>query len=240
LLVVTIIAYATAAVSLLGATPVALVIPTNPIELFSRGLIMGVTTAANLVLVSALTGLPILSSVVLIFGLLASIPAVSASRFVFQPLLGLLSWFLPATWLIMPLGILLFVLNLPLAIAQSGIGAVRFDFLTFTFESTGGVITNFLFSLSPIPATGFNLGNFTFLTLAPGGALAAVQSPFGAAGLSAHETGHTLTVAAFGGFFGWINAVDEGILGRTTAAYGEIIPESHFSPRPPFAFLPMW
>jgi hypothetical protein len=208
--------------------------------LLNRGLIMGLTTAANMLLASVLTGMPILSSVALLFGFLATIPAVSASRFIFQPLLGLLSWFLPMTWLVMPLGILLFVLNLPLAIGQSGFGAVRFDFLTFTFETSGGALVNFLFGLSALPgATGFNLGNFTFLSLTPGAALATVQSPFGAPGLSAHETGHTLTVAVFGGFFGWINAIDESILGRATAAYGKIIPESHFAPRG-FRFLPMW
>ncbi|OAI49897.1 hypothetical protein AYO43_00550 [Nitrospira sp. SCGC AG-212-E16] len=243
LLVLTIMAYALAAVSLVGATPVAGVIPTNPIESFSRGFIIGLTTAANLLVVSVLTGMPFLTFVVLIFGFLATIPPVAANRVIYQPLLGLLSWGLPMTWLVMPLGVMLFILNLPLAFAQSGFAALRFDFFTFTFETSGGALVNFLFGLSPLPsASGFNLGNFTFLSLAPGSAPSTVQSPsFSVPGLSAHETGHTLTVAAFGGFFGWINAVDENIapLARGTSAYGEIIPESHFSPRG-FPFLPMW
>jgi hypothetical protein len=241
ILVVTILAYALAAVSLLGAVVVAGVITTNPIELVSRGVILGLTSATNAVLVSVLTGLPVLGLVILLIGFLTSIPPIAASRFIFQPLVGLLSWAMPMTWLVMPLGVLLFVLNLPFAIAQSGIGAIRFDFLTATIETSGGALLNFLFSISPAPAAGFNLGNFSFLVLPPGFALGTAQSGFAAAGLSAHETGHTLTVAAFGGFFGWINAVDENIppLARGSAAYGEIIPEGHFGAGAP-PFLTMW
>jgi hypothetical protein len=238
LFVLVIVAYALAAVSILGATPVAFVIPTNPTELISRGFMIGLSTAANAVIVSALTGLPMLGSVVVLFGLLTTIPPVAASRFGFQPLLGLLSIGLPMTWLVMPLGILLFIVDLPLALAQSGPTAIRFDFSTFTLETSGGALVNAL--LPPARGfTGFNLGNFTFLSLTPGAAPATVQTGFAAAGLSAHETGHTLTVAAFGGFFGYVNAVDESILGRRTLAYGEVIPESHFAPRG-IPFLPMW
>jgi hypothetical protein len=238
LFVLVIVAYALAAVSILGATPVAFVIPTNPTELISRGFMIGLSTAANALILSALTGLPILASVVVLFGLLTTIPPVASSRFGFQPLLGLLSLALPMTWLIMPLGILLFIVNFPLALAQSGPTAIRFDFSTFTIETSGGALVNAIHPPSS-SFTGFNLGNFTFLSLAPGTALSTVQTMFAAPGASAHETGHTLTVAAFGGFFGYVNAVDEHILMRGALAYGEVIPESHF-PRPQRSFLPMW
>jgi hypothetical protein len=240
LLVVTVMAYAVSAVSLLGAVPVAGVIPTNPFELISRGILLGLTTAANALTISILTGLPMLTTAVVVVGFLTTIPPVAASRMFFQPILGLLSWFMPMTWLIMPLGVMLFVLNLPFALAQSGIGALRFDFSTATFETQGGALVNFLFSLSPLPgAAGFNLGNFTFLSLAPGGTPSTAS--FVAANLSSHEVGHTVTVAAFGGFFGLINAVDENIppLARGTAAYGEVLPESHSFNRG-VAALPMW
>ena len=240
LFVVTAIAYAVSAVSLLGAVAVGNVIPTNPIELVSRGLLIGLATGANALTISVLTGVPPLAFVVLIVGLLTTIPPIAASRVFFQPVLGLLSWFLPMTWVVMPLGITLFVLNLPLALAQSGLGALRFDFSTMTFETQGGAIVNFLFSLSPLPgAAGFNLGNFTFLSLPVG--VAPSTASFVAATLSSHEVGHTVTVAAFGGFFGLVNSVDESIppLARGTAAYGEIIPESHSFNRG-FNALPMW
>ncbi len=240
LLVVTAMAYAVSAVSLLGAVPVAGVIPTNPFELISRGILIGLATAANALTVSIVTGLPILTTVVVVVGFLTTIPAIAASRVIFQPILGLLSWFMPMTWVVMPLGVMLFVLNLPFALAQSGIGAIRFDASTATIETQGGALVNFLFTLSPLPgAAGFNLGNFTFLSLAVG--VAPSTASFVAANLSSHEVGHTVTVAAFGGFFGLINAVDENIppLARGTAAYGEIIPESHSFNRG-IPALPMW
>jgi hypothetical protein len=88
---------------------------------------------------------------------------------------------------------------------------------------------------------GFNLGNFTFLSPTPERGLA-IQSPFDAPGLSAHETGHTLTMAALGGLFHWINAVDENVppFARKRAAYGELIAESHL-PRPhPIRHVRVW
>jgi hypothetical protein len=136
------------------------------------------------------------------------------------------------SYLMTPLGFLLFVLNLPF-----GPTALRFDSLTGTVETSNGAVVNFLFAVSPNPATGFNLGNFTFIRVPPGG------SPFagGGSGLSPHETGHTLTVAALGGFYGWINAIDQNVppLRRGARAYGELVPESHFggTGRP---FVPVW
>ena len=240
LFVVTIMAYALAAVSL-GGIPVGVVVTvtTNPIELINRGILIGLTTAANSIAVAMLTGMPTLTLVVIIIGLLATIPPVAANRGVFQPILGFFSWLMPMMWVVMPFGVVLFSLNLPLALAQSGGAALRFDFSTFTIETSGGALLNGIIGLSP-GTGGFNLGNFTFLRCPVGTAPAVVQTGFGAAGISAHETGHTLTVAALGGFFGWINAVDENIppLRRRAAAYGEIIPESHGSTGGPV--LPMW
>jgi hypothetical protein len=236
-----------AAVSLLGATPppppAAPALPLNLLELFSRGFIIGLTSSINFLVWAALSGSPAIATVFLVINFLAAVPGVSPRRFVYQPILGFASWLLPMSYLVTPLGILLFVLNLPFVLGTLGPAALRFDRLTATIEMTGGALVNFLFALSPTPATGFNLGNFTFLRLAPGAALATAQSPFtgGGSGLSPHETGHTLTVAAFGGFYGWINAIDENIppLARGAAAYGELVPESHFggTGRP---FVPVW
>jgi len=66
--------------------------------------------------------------------------------------------------------------------------------------------------------------------LAPGASPATVQTTFGTGGLSDHETGHTLSVAALGGFYAWINAIDQNIppLRRSTRAYGELVANSHF------------
>jgi hypothetical protein len=239
LLVVTVVVYALAAVSLLPL-PATGTIATNLVELTCRGILIGFATAANALGIATISGLWILSSVVVLVGLLTTIPPVAASRLVFQPILGLLSWFFILTWLIMPLGIILFLVNLPFALAQSGSGAIRFDSSTMTIETQGGAIVNFLFTLSPLPgAAGFNLGNFTFLSLPPG--TAPSSASFTGMNLSAHEVGHTVTVAALGGFFGICNAIDENIppLARSAAAYGEVIPESHSFNRG-LPALPMW
>jgi hypothetical protein len=240
-LIATIIAYVLAAVSLLGAIPAPppapAALPTNLLELFMRGFIIGLTSSVNFLVWAVVFGSPVLATVFLVINFLAAVPGVSGSRFIYQPVLGFASWFLPMSYLVTPLGILLFFLNLPSVLGTFGLAALRFDFLTATIETTGGALVGLLIASGPSPGTlGFNLGNFTFLAPpAPGFPLSSRQTFFfsvgtAPAGLSAHEAGHTVTVAAFGGFYGWINAVDENIPppGRDGLAYGELVPESHF------------
>jgi hypothetical protein len=149
---------------------------------------------------------------------LAVFPFISRN-IVYQGFLGWSSWLMPMSYVATTFGFLLFVLNLPFAIAAFGLAAVKLDGLTGTIETTGGAligITGF--------SGGFNLGNFTFITPRPPAAAA-----FGIPSLSAHETGHTLNVAAFSGVFQWINAVDENPpINRRRLAYGELTAESHF------------
>jgi hypothetical protein len=163
-------------------------------------LLIGLTAALNFG-VGAL--LPMPGLVIGIFGgITGLLAATSLSRTL--ALQGLLNWIMPMPWLVKPLGVLLFVINLPSAVAAFGPAAVRFDVLTSTVETAGG-ITAF------VPGTfgGFNLGEFTYLVPRPPAAGPGVRTPFGAPGLCAHETGRTITVAAFGGAHGWLNAIDE-------------------------------
>ncbi|NMO51439.1 hypothetical protein HH310_09575 [Actinoplanes sp. TBRC 11911] len=126
------------------------------------------------------------------------------------------------SWFATAFGLLLFLINLPFALAAGGLTAVRFDPLTATVESTGGAlvaVTGF--------SGGFNLGNFTFITGAPGSSGSFGPSARGA--LASHETGHTLSVAVFGGLYTWVNALDENPpTYRHSFAVGELIAESHF------------
>lgn len=236
-LAATVFVYAAAAVSLIGlvAAGGAGTALTPPLtELFTRGILIGLSASVNFVLMSTVPALAPFAAPVGTIVLLAVIPPIAANRAVYQGLLGLFGWILPLNYIMLPLGILLFIVNAPFALAAGGIGAFRFDFGTFTIETTGGAIVGFLFSLGPATSAGFNLGNFTFIR--PGVAGGA----FGGTTLSSHEVGHTVTNAAFGGFFGLINAVDENILPRRgPAAYGELIPESHSAERG-FQSLPMW
>jgi hypothetical protein len=134
---------------------------------------------------------------------------------------------LPLNYLMLPLGVLVFLITAPFALA-SPTGGVRWDWLTWTVETAGGAALGL--SASP----GFNIGNFTFIRGAP--------SPSFATGISAHETGHTLSGGAFGGFFYWIGAVDENVppLRRRRAAYAELLAESHFGGPTGGPFIPMW
>jgi len=214
-------------------------LPANPLEGFMRGILIGMTAVLNF-FVLALLGVSVpfvpgpLGVLVGLVVFLAVFPPVSASAF-YQGVLGWLSWLMPMSHLATAVGLLLFLLNLPFAIAAAlAAGApspVRFDVLTATLETTGGA----LIGLTGF-AGGFNLGNFTFVTPGPP---PGSRTPFNGAGpggaiiggLSSHETGHTLNVAVFSGVVTWINAIDENVLPlrRNSLAYGELAAESHLS-----------
>jgi len=167
--VVTAIAYALAAVGLLPLFPAVGPAPTGPLppvplEMAMRGFIIGLTTSVNFLVWAVLLGNPIIATVLALINFLAVIPGVSGSRFIYQPILGFSSWLLPTTYLMMPLGILLFILNLPSALSTPfGIRALRFDFLTATIETAGGAVARAVVASGPGRGTtaGFNLGNFT-------------------------------------------------------------------------------
>lgn len=55
----------------------------------------------------------------------------------------------------------------------------------------------------------------------------------------AHETGHTLSIAAFGSAFGAYDFVGENVLKLGSNDYGEKIAESHANRRG-YAVIPMW
>ncbi len=220
LLVATMFMYLGSAISVLSGSVLG--------EFFSRGVIIGAASSTNFLVMSAIPWLAFAAPVILIVTLLALIPPIAGNR-LYQRVLGALGWVLPLNYLMLPLGILLFIVAAPFAIASPG-GSVRWDWLTWTIETAGGAVlgaTGF--------AGGFNVGNFTFIS--PGVATSAFTT-----GISAHETGHTLSGAAFGGFFYWIGAVDENVLPlrRGTAAYSEMLAESHFSGPTGTPFIAMW
>jgi hypothetical protein len=241
--ITTLFAYTVATIALiptLAAPPVTGALPPNPVEGFMGGYISGFSAVVNFAL-WAFTPLGAagftIGFFVALLGFLSVFSGLSRNL-AFQGILGWSNWIRPYSYLATAVGILLFLINLPFALATFGPAAIRLDPFTGTVETTGGIvgITGFL-------RGGFNLGNFTFISPPPGLGLG-FRSAFGGPGISAHETGHTLTVASFGGVFHWINAIDENLL-RTRAtsflAYGELIPESHFPGRPgPFRNIRIW
>jgi hypothetical protein len=231
LLIATIFAYAWCAVVTLGvpvpATPPAAALTPAPLELAGRGFLLGLALSVNGAVMSTVPLLWPLAFIQVPLLLGSLIPAVAASR-PYQVILGGLGWTLPLNYLMFPIGILLFVINAPTAI-----GAIRFDSGTMTLETRGGLVASFIG-----PRVAFNLGNVTFL----GSSYVPPPAPlFTAPTISTHETGHTLSGAALGGFFFWIGAIDENAIRTTSAlAYSELLAESHFGGGTGGPFLPMW
>jgi hypothetical protein len=221
LLVACIFMYASAAISVIAGVALG--------EFFSRGLMIGASSGANFVIMSAIPFMAPFAGIIFIITLLALIPPIAANRF-YERVLGALGWVLPLNYLMLPVGVLVFLITAPFAVASPAVGAgVRWDWLTWTAETSGGAL------LVALPfAGGFNIGNFTFITRP------ALATAF-TTGLSAHETGHTLNGSAFGGFVYWIGAIDENVppLRRGSAAYTEMLADGHFGGTGG-PFIPMW
>jgi hypothetical protein len=238
LFIATLFAYVLSAVAtivLMGPAAAAAALPTDPLESFAGGFLTGLSAGVNFGLWALVPfGMPI-GIVLGIICFLVVFPPVSRSLG-FQAVLGWSSWIMLYSWLATGIGLLLFLINLPFALSTLGPGALRLDVMTGTIETTGGIV-----GITGFVGGGFNLGNFSFLSPGPGVGLG-IQTPFGATGLSAHETGHTLSVPGFGGIFHWINAVDENVppLRRLRAAYGELIAESHFPAPLPRRHVRIW
>lgn len=229
LLIATIFAYAGCAVVTLGAavpTSPPMALAPAPLELAGRGFLLGLAIGVNSAVMLAIPVIWPAAPVLLVVLGGALVPAIAANR-VYQALLGAAGWVLPLNYLMNPIGIVLFIINAP-----TTMGSVRFDVGTMTFETRGGFVASFI-----RPAVAFNVGNFTFL----GSSFLPPPPPtFVGPSVSTHETGHTLSGAALGGFFYWIGAIDENAIRTTPAlAYSELLAESHFTGtgRP---FLPMW
>jgi hypothetical protein len=214
--------------SVISTAPVRL--PPAPGERFARGFCLGLTASMNSVFLSRVLGAgALLGAWALVIGSLAMITRVALSR-VYQGFLAWTAWLLPVSYPATAVGLLLFVLNAPFALAAGGFAAFRIDWTTGVIESAGGLVGLPIFAGRFL---GFSLGNFNFL-FTPGH-----QDSFVESGLSSHETGHTLNTAAFGGVVLWINAIDENILPRrANLAYGELAAESHAQGLPPIAGAP--
>lgn len=223
----------TAVTPLIAGTPLAAgapsPLPADPTEEFARCFMFGLNASLNSVILLALSLLlpPGLGSLLAGWAFLlismACIPAIATDR-IFQGFLGWSAWTFPMSHFATVIGLALFVINAPFALASLGPGALRFDFTTGVVESTGGLV-----GVTGFVNGGFSLGNFTFLSPLAGVGTG-IQSSFIAPGVSSHETGHSLNTAAFGGIFLWINAVDQNLppFLRGQDAYGELTADSHF------------
>ncbi len=164
-----------------------------------------------------------------ILGFLATFDSISTSA-AFQAPFGWLNWVMPMSWPIVALGFGFFVVNL-LGAAVTGnqatllaVRGLHLDAGTCTFFTVGGFVANL-----NTEKTAFDMGPFAFTHVD------SVQNH------DAHESGHTLNLAAFGSAFHLIGFVDEMIVGHGADAFSETLAEGHEpAPRTDRARTLMW
>jgi RHS repeat-associated protein len=191
---------------------------------FMRGFLIGLNAGFNAVLASALFG-PVVGVTLGVINFLAAFDTIANSE-VYQGILGWSSWLMPMSWLATAVGLIFFVLNvIPAIFTGNQVDAVRIENISIDW-GTGTIVMEGGWLFLPGFHGGYNLGNFAYIT--PG------------ATVTDHETGHTLTNAAFGSIFHFVGAIDENAIREDPHdAYAEKIAESH-DPAPGFEIIPMW
>jgi hypothetical protein len=193
---------------------------------FIRGFMIGANAGMNGVLASMLFG-SVVGTAIGVIGFLSAFNSL-AYHSVYKGILGWTSWIMPMSWGATALGGIFYLLNLvnatwdPNKIDKTGI-----DWKTGSIFMSGGLIRDW---------SAFDMGNFVFIN--PNYADGSTPDQIFEAVL-AHETGHTLAVAAFGTAFGLFDIINENVLGAGMDDYGERIAESNV-PGTTRPFIPMW
>ncbi|NTU97194.1 MAG: hypothetical protein HGA62_05170 [Chlorobiaceae bacterium] len=179
---------------------------------FMRGFLIGLDTGVNTVLSGVIFG-PIAGIITGIVNVLAAFDFFTRSR-LYQAVLGWSSWFMPMSWPATGLGLVCFLLNLiPAMFAANRSVRIKIHRLTLD-RGTGTIVMEGGWTFLPGFRGGFSLGNFAFVTMD--------------SGVTDHETGHTLNVAAFGSIFHFIGAIDQNIIRSVPEnAYAERCADSH-------------
>lgn len=200
--------------------------PNSGLGQFIRDFMIGSNAGMNGVLAWMLFR-PIVGATVGVIGFLGAFDGL-AHNSVYKGILGWTSWLMPMSWGATGLGVIFYLLNLVNAICDpTKIDNVGIDRKTGSVFMSGGLITG---------PRAFNMGNFVFIN--PNYADASTPDQIFETVL-AHETGHTLTIAAFGTAFGLFDFLDENVLGAGEDDYGERIAESNV-PGTTRPYIPMW
>jgi RHS repeat-associated protein len=208
--------------------------PNSAFGSFMRGFMIGFNAGMNGVLAGAIFG-PVVGVAVGVLNFLAAFDTIAQSP-VYQGILGWSSWIMPMSWGATALGLVFFVVNVVMAgVTFQQWDAVKIDKLTIDWKTgsivmSGGLITG---------PTAFAMGNFVFMNPSYVDGSSPDRTYDAVLG---HETGHTLSNAAFGTAFGIFDIINENVLGAGMNDYGEKIAEGHAPPgshngRPS---LPMW
>ena len=196
-----------------------------------RGFMIGFNAGMNGVLAGTIFG-PIVGIALGVINFLATFESI-AQNSVYQGILGWSSWYMPMSWAASGLGYIVFYLNVVAYVFTLGqvdaakIDKIAIDWKTGSVVMVGGAIRN---------GTAFDMGNFVFMDpkyvdgSSPDRTYDAVL---------AHETGHTLSTAAFGSAFLGYDFIAENFLHLGKDDYGEKIAESHANRRG-YPVIPMW
>jgi hypothetical protein len=221
-------------------------------ERFARGALIGMnacfTAMLTWILLPWLTqGIPALGSIMLLStgilgtagvviafaNLLALDESICADRS-YAAVLGWSSWIAAGSTVVNLVGFVFWLIS----IVASWFGSqlrLTFEWWTGSWVVHGGPL-----HITAIP-TAYDLGNFLLVdprlaatnpVFLPGVSINGVPTNIvhgaTATGLTFHETGHTLNVAAFGSWFHLIGAIDENFIAANGAnAYSELLPEGH-------------
>ncbi|MCP4549793.1 MAG: hypothetical protein GY835_25340 [bacterium] len=201
---------------------------------FLRGMLIGINAGMNMVLASIVFGL-LLGPIGIIIGVglgvlnfLAAFDTIANSE-VYQGILGWANWLMPMSWLVIGIGLVMFVLNalgFLITFGQSDfcrIDGIRVDWSTGTIFTKGGWISNL-----NAWDTAFNMGNFAFV------------DTNSASWHMDHEAGHTLSLGAFGSLFHFIGFFDEVVFGAGSDAYAEHLADSNDPASTDPDIVPMW
>ncbi|HEX4417747.1 MAG TPA: hypothetical protein VH165_07600 [Kofleriaceae bacterium] len=198
-----------------------------------RGFLIGFNAGWTVVLAAAIGRLVLpIGEAFAIGGVLGAIVLASAQatisrRRAYQGLLGWSSWLMPPTWIVNALGLGFLVLSVLGAVVTLGrlaplaITGIAVDGPTGTIFLKGGWIANL-----NQEQTAFDMGHFGFV------------HKDSTSYYMAHETGHTLSLGAFGSVFHLVGFVDE-MSPAGDAAYSERLAEGH-DPSGTGPKLPMW
>ena len=186
---------------------------------FMKGFLIGFNAGMNAALMTAIGG-PVLGLAVGVLNFLAVFDTIRQNS-VYQGILGWSNWFMPMSWFVLALGLVFFVLNLLGALFTLNqvnalkITYIHMDWGTGSIVMKGGWISN-LNSYH----TAFDMGNFVYVDRLNSSPDDDVP----------HETGHNLSLAAFGSIIHLVGFVDEFFFNGANA-WTERMADSHSARR---------
>ena len=182
---------------------------------FMKGFLIGFNAGLNATFMTAIGG-PWLGLAVGVINFLAVFDTVRQNAF-YQGVLGWSSWLMPMSWLVNGLGLVFFVLNILGALfTLNQVNALKITYIHMDW-STGAIVMKggWISNLNPID-TAFDMGNFVYVD----------RANMDAGDDVAHETGHNLSLGAFGSIVHLIGFVDE-FTGGGSGAWTERMADSH-------------